>query len=171
MKAVIIYYSKTGFTRRYAQWLAEDLNCPAVPYQRRGSVALGDYDTVILMGSLWAGRLLGLDWLKKRLPALTGKRLAALAVGAAPMDDPELPGNMASLFGPVPQVTGFYAQGGINYEHMGAVDRAMMAMLRAALQKQPDMADRLAYLSRSFAAADRNYRAPLAAWARGTTGE
>lgn len=63
MKAVIIYYSKTGFTRRYAQWLAEDLNCPAVPYQRRGAWRWG----IMIRssdGRLWAGRLLGLDWLK-----------------------------------------------------------------------------------------------------------
>lgn len=166
MNAIIIYYSKTGFTKRYAQWLAADLGCRAVPYQQRRGLCLEEYDPIILMGSLWAGKLLGLDWLKKRLPELAGKRMAALAVGAAPMDDPELPKNMDALFGSTPQVAGFYAQGGINYEAMGPADRAMMAMLRASLKKRPDMAERLAYISGSFDAADRGYLDALTAWAK-----
>ncbi|MCI8302339.1 MAG: hypothetical protein HFF68_06200 [Oscillospiraceae bacterium] len=165
-KTIIIYRSKTGFSRRYAQWLAEDLRCQAADYRERNRLRLPEYGTIILAGGLYAGQMSGLGWLKKQLPGLAGKRIAALAVGCAPADTPDLPESMEKLFGPLPQVRGFYCQGGLDYEHMGAVDRAMMAALRASLRGKPEMADMLAGISRSFDAADRSSLAPLVQWAR-----
>lgn len=162
---IIIYRSKTGFSRRYAQWLAEDLDCRAVPYRDRNQAGWADYGTVILAGGLYAGQMAGLKWLEKQLPRLRGKRVAALAVGCAPMDFPGLPESMEKLFGPLPQVRGFYCQGGLDYEHMGAVDRAMMAALRAMLRGKPESAAMLEGISRSFDAAKREYLAPIRAWA------
>lgn len=165
-KTIIIYRSKTGFSRRYAQWLAEDLRCQAADFRERNRLRLPEYGTIILAGGLYAGQMSGLGWLKKQLPGLAGKRIAALAVGCAPADTPDLPESMEKLFGPLPQVRGFYCQGGLDYEHMGAVDRAMMAALRASLRGKPEMADMLAGISRSFDAADRSSLAPLVQWAR-----
>ena len=165
-KTIIIYRSKTGFSRRYAQWLAEDLRCQAADYRERKRLRLPEYGTIILAGGLYAGQMSGLGWLKKQLPGLAGKRIAALAVGCAPADTPDLPESMEKLFGPLPQVRGFYCQGGLDYEHMGAVDRAMMAALRASLRGKPEMADMLAGISRSVDAADRSSLAPLVQWAR-----
>ena len=165
-KTIIIYRSKTGFSRRYAQWLAEDLRCQAADYRERNRLRLPEYGTIILAGGLYAGQMCGLGWLKKQLSGLAGKRIAALAVDCAPADMPDLPERTEKLFGPLPQVRGFYCQGGLDYEHMGAVDRAMMAALRASLRGKPEMADMLAGISRSFDAADRSSLAPLVQWAR-----
>lgn len=165
-KTIIIYRSKTGFSRRYAQWLAEELGCPAVDYRERSRLRLPEYDTIVLAGGLYASQMAGLGWLKKQLPRLAGKRVAALAVGCSPMDNPSLPESMDELFGGTPQISGFYCQGGLDYEHMGAVDRAMMAALRSALKRKPEAADMLAGISRSFDAADRNLLEPLVRWAR-----
>lgn len=163
---IIIYRSKTGFSRRYAQWLAEELACQALDYRERSRLRLAEYGAIILVGGLYAGQMAGLGWLKKQLPRLQGKRVAALAVGCAPMDTPDLPQSMEKLFGPTPEIRGFYCQGGLDYQHMGAVDRAMMAALRASLKGKPEMAEMLAGISRSFDAADRKYLAPLVRWAR-----
>ena len=166
MSTISLYASKTGFSQRYAQTLAEELGCRSVSYQERKALVLEEYDTIILAGGVYAGRMNGLQWLQKQLPALAGKRLAALAVGASPADNPELPGSMERLFGPIPEVRGFYAQGGLDYQHMGAVDRAMMAAMRSMLKKRPDMADRLRYIERSFDAVDRKNLAEIIAWAK-----
>ena len=79
MSTIILYASKTGFSQRYAQTLAEELGCRAVSYQERKALVLEEYDTIILAGGIYAGRMNGLQWLQKQLPALAGKRLAALA--------------------------------------------------------------------------------------------
>ena len=163
---LVIYHSKTGFSKRYAQWLAEDLGCQALPFRDRKCVDVSEYDTVILAGGLYAGQMSGLKWLKSQLPALAGKRLAAVAVGCAPMGNPTLPESMEELFGGTPEIKGFYCQGGLDYQRMGAVDRTMMAALRAALKRKPEMAEMLAVISRSFDGTKREYLEPVIRWAR-----
>lgn len=167
MKTIIIYKSKTGFARRYAGWLVEDLGCEAVPYNKRGTVDLGGYDTVILAGGLYAGMLAGMGWLKQQLPALEGKKVAALAVGATPAESPELAKALETCFSAVPSVRGFYCQGGLDYERMGVLNRMVLTMLRGMLKNQPEQAEMMDVLSTSFDAADRKYLEPVLAWARG----
>ena len=166
MKVLIIYHSKTGFSKRYAQWLAESMNCKVIPFKERKKVNENDYEKIILFGGLYAGQMSGLKWLKNKLPELSGKRLAAVAVGCAPMDGPDLSESMTKLFGGTPEIKGFYCQGGLDYEHMGAVDRAMMAALRAFLKKKGDQQEMLEGISHSFDGSNRAYLAPAAAWAR-----
>ena len=164
-KTIIIYHSKTGFSQRYALWLAESLVCQAVPYRDRKGVSLAEYETVILFGGLYAGNMSGLSWLKKQLPALAGRRTAAVAVGCSPMGWPGQTESMEKLFSGTP-IQGFYCQGGLAYDRMGAVDRAMMATLRTALKGKPEMAEMLAGISQSFDGVKREYLDPVLAWAK-----
>lgn len=166
MKALIIYHSKTGFSKRYAQWLAESLNCQAIPFKERKNVNGNDYEKIILFGGLYAGQMSGLKWLKSRLPALSGKRLAAVAVGCAPADGPNLSESMTKLLGDTPEIKGFYCQGGLDYEHMSAIHRAMMAALRTALKRKPEMAEMLNVISHSFDGTKREYLDPIIQWAQ-----
>ncbi|MBD5168838.1 MAG: hypothetical protein HDT20_01735 [Oscillibacter sp.] len=165
-ETIIIYSSKTGFSQRYAQWLAEELNCQALPFRDRKNVSLSAYHTIILTGGLYAGQMSGLNWLKKQLPSLAGKRVAVIAVGCAPMGNPTLPESMEKLLGDTPQIKGFYCQGGLDYEHMSAVHRAMMAALRATLKNKPEMAEMLAVISHSFDGAKREYLVPVVQWTK-----
>lgn len=55
MRTLVIYYSKTGFAKRYAQWLEEDLACRCVPFSQRDSVDLAAYDKVVFGSSVHAG--------------------------------------------------------------------------------------------------------------------
>ena len=164
-RILIIYHSKTGFSKRYAQWLAEELTGRILPFRDRKSADLTEYDTIILTGGLYAGQMSGLKWLKKQLPALAGKRLAAVAVGCAPVGIPGQAESMAQLFSGTPEIQGFYCQGGLDYEHMGAVDRAMMAALRAVLKAKPDQAEMLAGIAKSFDGTRREYLEPVIRWA------
>lgn len=162
MNTIIIYHSKTGFSQRYAQWLAEDLNCQVLPYRERKSLDWEKYGTIILVGGLYAGNMSGLGWLKKQPAA--GKRIAAVAVGCSPVGWPDQEKNMKKLLDGT-SIQGFYCQGGLDYARMGTVDRAMMAALRAALKGKPEMADMLAGISRSFDGSKREYLEPVARWA------
>ena len=90
-KAIVIYRSKTGFSQQYAQWLAEELHCKVLPFRERKKENLEEYDVIILTGGLYAGQMAGLNWLKKQLPSLRGKRIAAVAVGCAPTGFPGQP--------------------------------------------------------------------------------
>lgn len=163
---IIIYSSKTGFSQRYAQWLAEDLDCQALPFRDRKNADLKKYDAVILAGGLYAGKMSGLGWLKRQLPALKDKRVAAVAVGCAPVENPGLPDSMAQLFGGTPEIRGFYCQGGLDYGRMGTVDRAMMAAMRSFLKKKGGQEEALEVISRSFDGSKRSFLEPVVEWAR-----
>ena len=123
-KTGVIYYSKTGFTRKYAEWLAEALECDAVAYPQAAKTTWSDYDTVIFASWFHAGRIQKLDWFM-RLP-LAGKKRIVAAVGAMPADAPEVPAALRSNFGDGwAQYHVFYLPGGLCYEKMGAADRAL----------------------------------------------
>jgi menaquinone-dependent protoporphyrinogen IX oxidase len=54
-KTIVLYESKTGFTRKYAEWIAEELDAELFPLQeaRRSidAAKLQDYDAVIFGGN------------------------------------------------------------------------------------------------------------------------
>lgn len=165
-KTGVIYCSKTGFTRKYAEWLAEALDCEAVAYPQAVKATWSDYDTVIFASWFHAGRIQKLDWFK-RLP-LAGKTRIVAAVGAMPADAPEVQAALRSNFGDDwAQFRVFYLPGGLCYEKMGAVDRAMMAIFRRMVRKRegPD-SPTLRALSRSYDLTSRGALEPVIACCR-----
>lgn len=73
MKTLILYHSKTGFTERYAKWLAEALQGDCVPFQNRRKIDLSLYDRVVFGAGCHAGTIRKLKWLKDNLPKLAGR--------------------------------------------------------------------------------------------------
>ena len=140
MKALIVYLSKTGFTKRYAQWLKEDLSCDCVPFDQRGQVDLSPYGAVVFGSSVHAGRIRKLGWLKKQLPALAGKRVALFFTGAMPPDQETVQQCLAQNLTSEEQrqVKAFYLWGGLNYQAMGPVDKWMMGVFRKMLASKKD---------------------------------
>ena len=59
MNSIIIYGSQYGSTRRYAEKLSELTSIPAVSFKE--SPHISGQDTIIYMGGLYAGGVLGLS--------------------------------------------------------------------------------------------------------------
>ena len=140
MKTLIIYCSKTGFTRKYAQWLRDDLDCDCVPFAERHSAGLDQYGAVAFGSGCYVGRINKLGWFKRQMPGLEGKKLAVFFTGAmepAPSDVRRLE---RVYFSPkeLCKVKTFYLQGGLNYAGMNPVDKALMAVFRQALRSKSD---------------------------------
>lgn len=174
MKAVIIYYSKTGFTRRYAQWLAEALGCDCVPFDKRMRVRLDDYDAVIFGSWLRAGAIQKLSWFKEQMPNMTGRIRIVFAVGAMPAEaEAEVRAMFDKNFNEEQQakVSMFYLQGGLDYSRMDVISRAAMrflcAMLRRKKNPTPEDTGMLRMIEKSFDAADRKAIVPIIAAAGG----
>ena len=67
MKGIIIYKSRTGFTKRYAQWISEELKYDIESYQDIRKDSIDQYDLVIYGGNLYAGKIDGLAKIKDLL--------------------------------------------------------------------------------------------------------
>ena len=170
MKAVIIYYSNTGFTRRYAQWLAEEIGCDCVPFDKRMKVRLDDYDAVIFGSWLRAGSIQKLSWFKEQMPNMTGRMRIVFAVGAMPAEaDAAVRRMFDQNFTQDEQerVCMYYLQGGLDYGKMDIVSRIAMRMLCFMLRHRriPTLEDKatLQMIEKSFDASTREAIRPIVA--------
>ena len=65
MKILLIYKSKTGFTKKYAKWINEEIACDIVNIFNIQHVNFKNYDVVIYGSRIHAGRIDGLKKIKK----------------------------------------------------------------------------------------------------------
>lgn len=86
MNAIVIYKTKYGSTKTYAEWIAEELSCKAVDAKTVKADDLLSYDTVIYGGGLYAEIIAGVSLITKNLDKLSGKKLIVYSVGITPID-------------------------------------------------------------------------------------
>ncbi len=168
MKIAVIYKSKTGFTKQYAEWIAEDLNCECLDFEKLNKAALGAYDYLIFGGRLSAGRI---DGWKKFLTYVAdhpNKKLAVFATGATPQVEKEhidLVWNNNLSEAERKMVPHFYMQAGLNYEKMGFGGRMAMKIFAFILKMKPNKdaieSGTQQAISQSFDNSSREYIAPL----------
>lgn len=165
MKPVILYYSKTGFTEQYAKWMAKELSCPAFPFKRRDTVDFSRYDTIIFGSWCHAGQLKKIRWFRGMMPKWGGKQKILFAVGASPAENPQIEMFLKSLTVPEEQVRAFYLPGGLRYEKMGVVSRAMMKLFVSIINKKkektPEEEKMVQMLCHSYDISDRSHMAPV----------
>ncbi len=131
---LILYSSRGGTARAYAERLCGMRDCDLMESKDAKLTQLRSYETIIWMGSVYAGHIEGLETLQRYHKKLTDQRLAIFAIGAAPDEFEskiELPGELSEI--PL-----FYGRGRWNRKTMGWKDQMMISMLSAAQQRKPD---------------------------------
>lgn len=167
MKAVVVYNSQTGFTRRYAKWIAEaaDADCFALAEAKKRS--MDEYDAIIYGGWACAGGISRLAWFKKNMNQWSGKKLIAFCVGASPIENPEIEEALRKNFSADEweKVNVFYCPGGFNYEKMSAASRLMMKIFIKTLKAKKDKTEEdeimIKMISSSYDISDRKYIEPV----------
>ena len=141
MKSIIIYGSRYGSARRYAQELSKQTDIPAVSYQE--APPLSKLETIVYIGALYAGGVLGLTKTLRGQSLGEHQRLVIVTVGLA---DPDIPQNRentrnslqkqipAQLYG---RAAVFHLRGAIDYQALSLGHRTIMALLHRSLQKKP----------------------------------
>lgn len=174
-KVLIVYQSKTGFTRRYAGQIAQQTGAVLLPLQKAKPAALAGWDAVLFGSRAHAGRIDGWGKAQKLLAAAqSGKaRCAVFVTGASPAGELETIRQFwaQNLTDEQKRVLPhFYLQSGLCYEKMPLVDRLMMkglaAMLRGKKDQTPQDAAMLRMISRSFDASDDAFALPVIEWIR-----
>lgn len=139
-KGIILYQSKYGATKKYAEWLQENTGFNCVETKNAKISLVSEYDTVILGGGIYASGIAGLSFLRKNIEALKGKEIIVFCVGASPYDKAAF--NEIVLHNMKDKLTNipcFYCRGAWNMDAMNIVDRNLCKMLRKAVaKKQPD---------------------------------
>lgn len=145
MKCLVTYASKYGSTKKYAQWIAEELACDLRDSKDVNGALLAQYDVIIHGGGLYAGGLSGIHTIAKNFDVISGKEIILFSCGLADPQDPENVAHIEAGLAKVltPEMSGkikqFHLRGGIHYAELGPIHKAMMAMLRKTmLQKGYD---------------------------------
>jgi menaquinone-dependent protoporphyrinogen IX oxidase len=132
MKTVVVYKSVTGFTKKYAQWIAEDLNTDLYNVKEIDIGKLLYYDLIIYGGSLHAVGISGVSIIKDNLDKLYDKKIIIYATGASPAREDILDEVKDANFtdDEQKQLQFFYLRGGFNYEKLDFINKMLMTMMK-----------------------------------------
>ena len=86
MSTIVIYKTKYGATKKYAEWIAEELGCDMVDAKDIKIDDILKYDTIIYGGGLYAEIINGVHMLTKNMDKLKDKKIAVFTTGLTPTD-------------------------------------------------------------------------------------
>lgn len=131
-KTVVIYKSISGFTKKYAEWIAQFLNCDLLDRKSTNLKKILEYDIIIYGGSLHAVGISGVDIIRKNLHRLKEKTIVIFATGASParpgVSSEVLNRNFSS--DQQKQITFFYLRGGFDFNKLDPVNKAIMTLMK-----------------------------------------
>lgn len=133
MKAIVTYNSKTGFTKKYAEWIAKDLNCEAINAAELKNIS--DYDVVIHGGWIMGGMIRGLENMKKLNPS----KLITFGVGFTKDENYVNTVKETNHTGDLPT---FYFQGGMDPAKMGFFAKLIVKMVTKKKPQYEDLTNR-----------------------------
>lgn len=134
-KAAIIYKGKYGSTERYAKWIAEDTGADLFTPETCKAAELQPYDVIVYGGAVHAGGILGIDFLKKNIKKLKGKKILVFAVGLS-FDNEETKKECIEI-NLVKKLKGlpcYFFPGAYDPEKVSGMDKALMKMVKKMVE-------------------------------------
>lgn len=140
MKTMVVYQSKYGSSKKYAEWLGKKLGCSV---EEAGKAALSDLqkqDVILYVGGVYVGQVRGWKKFRGNLESLKGQKIVLCMVG---LTDPAQRDRYEESYRlNVPeqhreQVQPFFLRGAMEYDRMKGLDRLMMRMMLGMLKKTP----------------------------------
>ena len=145
-RIVVVYGSKYGNTRCYAEWIGKALSCEVVEYKDLVKEELPSYDTIIYGGGLYAGGVVGIDSLINNWDLIHDKEVILFTCGLADTSNAQ---NTNHIKAEIKKVVGedkfahlavFHLRGGIDYKRLNLVHKMMMWMMYHMLKHKESTA-------------------------------
>ena len=137
MSGIIVYKSKYGASKKYAEWLSEETGFRCVSVKDAKIEEVAACDTIIVGGGIYASGFAFTPFLKKNSGKLKGKKIIAYACGASPyvkkFIDEVVARNMKDDLAGIPV---FYCRGTYDLKSMSFADRTLCKMLRKSVAKK-----------------------------------
>lgn len=136
MKTIVVYRSRSGFVRRYAEWIAEELKAELKDGSGVDIGELAGYDAIVYGGGLYESGINGVKLITENMDKLKGKRIAVFASGASPARSEALKDVTGHNFTPeqLQRLKFFYLRGGFDYSKLKPRDKALMTLLKWKMQ-------------------------------------
>lgn len=158
-KYLVVYQSSTGFTKRYAQWIAEELHADVTELKKIKDVSLENYDTIIYGGWIMGNTIVGLD----KVRALSAENLTLFATGAT-QASPEIEQTIREV-NKLEKIPFFYMPGGMQFDRLNVFARFMLKTIKKSIAKKENKSEQDKYMEKvlgtSFDISDKKYIRPL----------
>ncbi|MHB8134973.1 MAG: flavodoxin domain-containing protein [Anaerolineaceae bacterium] len=136
-KAIVVYQSKYGSTKKYARWLAEKLDSDLLETNQAMIEKIEKYDLIIFGGGIYASGIAGLSFLKKNYDRLKEKKIMIFAVGASPFNERAMEElKKRNLPEKLAQIPIFYCRGAWRESAMTVQDRLLCGILKKTVAKK-----------------------------------
>lgn len=139
-KILIIYKSKYGSTKQYAEWIANEVKADLLEISRVNVSDLQKYDTIVFGGSLHAVGISGVKIITDNFKEIMDKKVIVFAVGCSPERENIINHVVSSNFTDEikEKINFFYLRGAFNYKKLGFIDKMMMNLLKLKLKRMKE---------------------------------
>lgn len=136
MKTIVLYKSKSGFVKKYAQWIAEELSADIFDASEVDTDRLASYDTLVFGGSLHAVGINGIKIIKKNFDKIKDKNLIIFASGASLPSEEVLQIVADKNFTPQEQkhIRFYYLRGGFDCNKLPPFDKFLMTLMKKKIE-------------------------------------
>ncbi len=141
MKTLIVYKSKTGFTKKYAELIAKEAQCDMVELKKATAAKMGEYEVIVFGSRFFAGTVDDLKKAREMFEGSGAKEFVVFATGATPNEAVEIVNDVwKNNFTPeeLEAIPHFYMQSGICYEKMPFMEKMMMKMAAKMMKSQKE---------------------------------
>ena len=174
MKTLVVYTSQTGFTKRYAKWLSDEMKADMYDLkevQKKDESFYSEYEKIVYAGWAMASKVVKANWFLKKAAGWKDKKLAIICVGGCPGDAPECEAMMKTVLNEEQNsyIKAFYCQGGFNYDKMNTASKLAMKMFIGSLKKKPDEKSQtmVEMINKGYDISDVKYIQPVVDYLRG----
>ena len=155
MKTAVIYKSKYGATKRYAEWISEELQCPIFEHSQIKSADLDAYDLIIYGGGMYAGSIAGVRKIIKNYR----NDLVVFVSGLSDPADADIREIMIRNELGVAKL--FVFHGGYEFDKLTFRDKLIIRVVRKAMSKDMTQEEKAAMYGNVIDFTDRAAIAPL----------
>jgi len=137
-KTIVLYNSKTGYTKKYAEWIAAELDSEISSQRDFNLERYKEFDNIIFGGSLYATGISGVKKFMKGFNEVEGKKIIVFATGLSLKSEEVrtevMKANFKSAF--EKQIEFFYFRGGFNFQNLPAHDKVLMQLKKKMIERK-----------------------------------
>lgn len=137
-RILILYESKTGYTKKYAQWAAEELSADIFPFRECTDEMLNRAELVIYGGGVNGSIINSQKKFERKLRKYPDKTVVYFAAGIRPATERTNELILKNNFG-TQEVTFFYFRGGLQYEKTSPGDKTLIRIYCAMMKRRREL--------------------------------
>lgn len=143
-KIVVIYQSKYGAVKKYAEWIADALHGDLFEKGKMSAEKMMGYDTIIYGGGIYAGGISGISLIVKNYEKIKGKNIVLFTCGLANTKIEENVKHIRKEMkkslpeGLMNQAMIYHFRGNMDYSQLTPVHKIMMKMMNNMIAKKTE---------------------------------